>query len=222
MSTMKTPEPLNCTVVLSSRKIGLAMSDAMCRRAGQSTTRVKLPPDAAATAAATAAVSSVCPSHVAQCDSDFVTTAAVVVVEEVELEEVELEELVLVATVVVVEAGAVDAVEAVEVLVLLVVVVVVVSLDEALELRSITPLLLPVSAAAAAVAVDWPESDPPDPQADSTTQHASADMPYPGKRCIERLGKRLKWPIVAGDRRPPQCLGTATTCLYVCRRVEQP
>jgi hypothetical protein len=111
------------------------------------------------------------------------------------VEEVELEELVLAATVVVVEAGAVDTVEAVEVLVLLVVVVVlevVVSLEEVLELRSMTPLLL-VSAAWATEA-DAPESDPPDPQADSTTQQVSASTPCPEKRCIERLGERLKWP----------------------------
>ena len=54
-----------------------------------------------------------------------------------------------------------------------------------------TPLLLPVSAAWAVVD-DAPESDPSDPQADSTTQHASAATPCPGKRCIERLGKKIE------------------------------
>ena len=107
---------------------------------------------------------------------------------EVELVEVELAELVLAA--VVVEAGALDALELDPVEAVVVEELVLVAVAGALELLSMTPLLLlPVSADWAAVD-DTPESDPSDPQADSTTQHASATTPCPGKRCIERLGEK--------------------------------
>ena len=105
------------------------------------------------------------------------------------VEVVELAELVLAA--VVVEAGALDALELDPVEAAVVEELVLVAVAGALELLSMTLLLLPVSAAWAAVD-DAPESDPSDPHADSTTQHASATTPCPGKRCIERLGKKIE------------------------------
>lgn len=148
---------------------------------------------------ATAAVSSVCPSHVAQCEIDLVTTAGAVVVDDVEVTELVLAAVVLAAVVltavvlaaVVLETGALDALELDPVEAAVVEELVLVVVAGVLELRSTTPLLLPVSAACVAVD-DAPESDPSDPQADSTTQHASATTPCPGKRCIERLGKKIE------------------------------
>ena len=84
------------------------------------------------------------------------------------------------------------------------------------ELRSITPALAPlIEAWVAPVPLESPESEPPAPQADKATQHASADTADPRERCIDGSEGKLIWTHFARDWPRPQCLGSATTCLYL-------
>jgi hypothetical protein len=95
LSIMKVPEPANATVVLLSMNIGRAISDAICKRTGQSTSKVNPPLLAAANAAAAATLSSVSPSHAVHSWIDFLTIAGAVAVPEPPVEVLEPEEPVL-------------------------------------------------------------------------------------------------------------------------------
>lgn len=92
MSIMNVPEPANATVVLLSMNIGRAISDAICKRTGQSTSKMNPPLLAAANAAAAATLSSVSPSHAVHSWIDFLAIAGAVAVPEPPVEVLEPEE----------------------------------------------------------------------------------------------------------------------------------